>query len=113
MLARAAGLIPLVMILVSAIRKMGLEGVWLTRAAFVVGLIVGVASEAAIGFMPVFVWWFSSILYGLIIGACACGAYDLGNQWFGPKPVRIESIDQSGMVLVPAEQVKSYGEVQR
>jgi len=108
MLARAAGLIPLVMILVSAIKKMGLEGVWLTRASFVVGLIVGVASEAAAGFQPLFVWWFASILYGLIIGACACGAYDLGSQWFGPKPLKIASVDQTGMVLVPAEQIQSY-----
>jgi hypothetical protein len=90
MLARAAGLIPVVMILVSAIKKMGLEGVWLSRASFLVGAIVGIASEAATNYQPtVFLWWFGSILYGLLIGAGASGAYDLGERWLKPKRVQV------------------------
>lgn len=106
MLARAAGLIPFVMILVSAIKKMGLEGVWLTRVSFVVGAIVGTASEAAINYQPtVFLWWFGSILYGLIIGAGASGAYDLGDRWLKPKTFKV--VTPPGTIIVAPEQVQA------
>jgi hypothetical protein len=94
---KAAASIGIVMVLVEAAKKLGLAGVWLTRASFLIGLAFGLLTEAATGFQSTLLWWVSASIYGLLLGAGACGAYDLIQNKRTAKPPKPPN--QSGEVL--------------
>ena len=66
--------------LVAWIKQMGLTGRWLTASAFVVGLILGVSYRYSVAPMVDFASWFYAVLFGLLCGAVATGAYKGGES---------------------------------
>jgi ammonia channel protein AmtB len=61
--------------LVAWIKQMGVTGRWLTASAFAVGLLLGLAYRYAVQPMATFADWFWAVVFGLLAGAIATGAY--------------------------------------
>jgi hypothetical protein len=50
-------------------------GRWLTASSFLIGLILGVGYRYAVAPPVDFLGWFLAVVFGLMAGALACGAY--------------------------------------
>jgi hypothetical protein len=57
------------------VKQLGFQGKQLTLAAFAIGLVLGVCYRFAVSPMTDFAGWFFAVLYGLMCGAVATGAY--------------------------------------
>ena len=60
---------------VAWLKQLGLRGRRLTVAAFVVGLVIAVGVSYALTPMQTFADWFFAVLFGLMAGFLATGAY--------------------------------------
>ena len=73
--------IPLVMVvigLVEWVKRLGLQGVALNIAAFLIGIGLGVAYQCSIAVPVDFAGWFTAGIYGLALGLVGSGIYDAG-----------------------------------
>lgn len=70
---------------VAYLKKLGVQGNWLTVSAFGFGLVLGVAYRYAISPMTDFAGWFWAVIFGLLAGFIATGAYDAGKFITGQK----------------------------
>jgi len=74
------GGIPLVAVvfgLVEFIKSFGLKGHWLTGVSILLGLAFGIAYQIANAGVPMnFAGWFSTVVFGLMLGLVASGLYD-------------------------------------
>ena len=95
LIGAAIGLVPLTMFLVSSARKLGLEGRALTITSFIIGLALGVSVQIATAMPETFAAWLFAVVFGLVVGGGACGAYDLAQDLLKPK-----APDLSGTVLM-------------
>lgn len=75
-LAELLTLAVIVFAAVEQIKKFGASGNALTISAFVFGLLLGVGYRYAISPMGDFASWFWAIVFGLMAGFMATGAYD-------------------------------------
>ena len=64
--------------LVAWLKQLGVQGQWLTGSAIAIGLVIGVAYRYAVQPMTDFPSWFFAVLFGLMAGAVATGAYKGG-----------------------------------
>ena len=74
------GGIPLVAVvfgLVEFVKSFGLKGHWLTGVSMLLGLAFGIAYQIANAGVPMnFAGWFSTVVFGLMLGLVASGLYD-------------------------------------
>jgi di/tricarboxylate transporter len=75
MLVELVGLSIVIFAAVAWMKQMGAEGKTLTVSAFVFGVILGVAYRYAVLPMADFASWFWSVIFGLMAGFLASGAY--------------------------------------
>jgi hypothetical protein len=74
-----------ILFVVPSIKGFGVSGVWLTRASFGLGLVIGVVAQIATSFPDGFAAWVFAAFFGLFCGVIATGAYTIGDRWFGKK----------------------------
>ncbi len=86
MITQALELAPIVMVLVAILKgAIGLRGKALTISSLVVGMVLGGASQYALQPPQDFSGWFVLVVYGLVVGAMASGAYKLADRWTGKQ----------------------------
>lgn len=66
--------------LVEAAKRLGIEGKASLVLALVLGLLFALAMQAVV-IWPQFSPWLTSIVTGLVLGLSATGIYDLGQRW--------------------------------
>ena len=75
MLTELVGLAVVIFAAVAWLKQMGVEGQRLTAAAFLFGLLFGIAYRYAMSPMTDFASWFWATIFGLMAGFLATGAY--------------------------------------
>ena len=83
MLIELVGLSVIIFAAVAWLKQLGAEGKVLTLAAFVFGLVLGVAYRYAVVPMTDFTSWFWAVIFGLMSGFLATGAYKGGQAIAG------------------------------
>ena len=68
---------------VAYLKQLGVAGKMLTLAAFIFGLVLGVAYRYAMAPMVDFASWFWAVVFGLMAGFLATGAYKGGQDMTG------------------------------
>ena len=66
--------------LVAWLKQLGVQGNYLTASAFGIGLVIGLCYRYAVMPMTDFSSWFFAVLFGLMAGAVATGAYKGGEE---------------------------------
>jgi len=56
--------------------KLGLTGKWQLLSSFATGIVVGILQQFSAGFIVGFSGWFQTVIYGIILGGLASGAYE-------------------------------------
>ena len=70
-------LVAVVFGLVEFVKSFGLKGHWLTGVSMLLGLAFGIAYQIANAGVPMnFAGWFSTVVFGLMLGLVASGLYD-------------------------------------
>ena len=70
-------LVAVVFGLVEFVKSFGLKGHWLTGVSILLGLAFGIAYQIANAGVPMnFAGWFSTVVFGLMLGLVASGLYD-------------------------------------
>ena len=80
LLTEVIGLSVVVFAAVAWCKQLGLVGQALTWAAFAIGLVIGLAYRYAAAPMTDFASWFWAVLFGLMCGFLATGAYKGGES---------------------------------
>lgn len=75
LLTELIGLAVVIFAAVAWLKQLGLEGKGLTISAFVFGLALGIAYRYAMSPMVDFAGWFWAVVFGLMAGFLATGAY--------------------------------------
>ena len=83
MLIELVGLAVVIFAAVAWMKQLGAEGKTLTLLAFVFGLVFGVAYRYAMQPMTDFASWFWAVVFGLMAGFLATGAYKGGQSIAG------------------------------
>jgi hypothetical protein len=78
MLTELVGLAVVIFAAVAWMKQLGAEGKVLTLSAFVFGVVLGVCYRYAMQPMVTFADWFFAVLFGLMAGFLATGAYKGG-----------------------------------
>lgn len=79
-LPTAAGLLPLVMALVTYWGKLGVSGKWQLISSMATGLVVGGFVMYIQTLPQTLVEWSATGLFGLILGLAASGVYEIGKD---------------------------------
>ena len=56
--------------------KLGLEGKWQLLSSFLTGVVLGIADKFFNGVLATGSDWFLAVIYGIILGGLASGAYE-------------------------------------
>jgi hypothetical protein len=75
LLAELGGLSVFIFAAVAYLKQWGISGDGLTGAGFAIGLVIGLAYRWAVQPMTDFASWFWAIMFGLMAGFLATGAY--------------------------------------
>jgi Flp pilus assembly pilin Flp len=80
--------------LVTYLGKLGVKGRWQLISGMLIGLIFGGAfTIAALGLPSTFSGWFSTVMYGLMLGLVASGIYETGKEVVTKVATRILGYD--------------------
>lgn len=83
MLPELIGLSVVIFAVVAWLKQLGIKGQGLTITAFIFGLALGVCYRYAVSPMADFASWFWAVIFGLLAGAIATGAYKAGQSITG------------------------------
>lgn len=83
LLGELVGLAVIVFAGVAWLKQLGVKGNALTLSAFVFGLVLGIAYRYAMAPMVDFAGWFWAVVFGLMAGFMATGAYKGGQAIAG------------------------------
>jgi hypothetical protein len=83
LLTELVGLAMIIFAAVAYLKQLGLTGKMLTLSGFFFGLVFGVAYRYAMAPMVDFASWFWAIVFGLMAGFLATGAYKGGQAMTG------------------------------
>ena len=75
LLAELGGLAVFIFAAVAYLKQLGVAGQWLTISGFVIGVVIGLAYRYAVQPMTDFASWFWAVMFGLMAGFLATGAY--------------------------------------
>lgn len=113
--AEGAGLTVMIFAAVAQLKQFGVQGQWLTRSAYMVGVLLGGSYRYFVYKPALPVDWFWLVMFGAVCGFIATGVYKGVESATGkPQPVTL-----SGAVWTPAEQIQAdsiaqaYGENER
>lgn len=78
-------LVAVVFAIVSFLKTMKVAGRWLTASSLVVGLALGMLFKMSQVMPTTLAGWLEAVVYGLVLGLIACGAYDQAKEWITGK----------------------------
>jgi hypothetical protein len=104
LLAELVGLAGIIFAAVAYLKQWGIKGNWLTGSGFVVGLVIGLGYRYAVQPMIDFASWFWAVIFGLMAGFMATGAYkgagDIAAKAQPPASDLTTTVHTSGFVQV-------------